>query len=245
MNNRNFVNPNIISILVTDGLKDTTFYEMINIINSATIEITEDDVKMYLKNNMNKNHPGLIEELEILKNMYENIDFYCMSETEEKKLLDLNIKIKEYEAKISKYKYNPFSYKYFKIYIVILKRKLMSLIEIYNNLLMINEKKEVPSEFFLKLNELDITIDESGNILYSDIRRIVDTIIYNFNDLCEMLEKANDINTYLNFKEYYRIKTMQGELFPSEEVQILNFEYSELMEFIPLTEKQRKLLIEN
>ena len=46
MNNRNFVNPNIISILVTDGLKDTTFYEMINIINSATIEITEDDVKM-------------------------------------------------------------------------------------------------------------------------------------------------------------------------------------------------------
>lgn len=121
----------------------------------------------------------------------------------------------------------------------------MSLIEIYNNLLMINEKKEVPSEFFLKLNELDITIDESGNILYSDIRRIVDTIIYNFNDLCEMLEKANDINTYLNFKEYYRIKTMQGELFPSEEVQILNFEYSELMEFIPLTEKQRKLLIEN
>ena len=98
------------------------------------------------------------------------------------------------------------------------------------------------------LTELDIVLDENGNVLKSDIVRLITPTIYNINDLNEKLAKANDLSTYLTFKmskhSLYRDGFSEGEVYPSQSIQINSLQYDYIQGNVRLSENQRKTLEE-
>ena len=203
-----------------------SYYEINNFINKASVRLKEKDIKKYLEDKYLDNHPNIKEEKERLKNR-KDID----SET---KKFAINL---EY----GKYKYEPYTLEYFNKYIEILKKKCINLIKIIDGITEETISKDV-------LKELDINLDENGNILMADVLRLTKPFIYNYNELKKMTDRANNLNTYLEFKlslDYvYRNGFSENELYPLEKLQDEHEEmFSKSKEgYVPLTENQKLLL---
>ena len=75
-----------------------------------------------------------------------------------------------------------------------------------------------------ELSNLDINLNEDGNILKSDMIRLIEPAIYNIEELKQKVEKANDVEAYLVFKISldfaYRAGLSEDELYPYEVIQI-------------------------
>ena len=138
-----------------------------------------------------------------------------------------------------KYRFEPYTLQYFKNYISILKNKCFNLIKIIDGII----NKSIPSDV---LKELDIKLDKKGNVLMSDVERIITPFIYNFIKLQELDKKANDLKTYLVFKisldDVYKNGNSEDELYPRDNLQNRHFEIEGENGYIPYTEKQKKLI---
>lgn len=147
------------------------------------------------------------------------------------------------DLSVARYCFEPYTLEYFNRYTAIVRNKvniLLSLIEKIGN-------KEIQPIQEL-LTELDIVLDENGNVLKSDIVRLITPTIYNINCLNEKLAKANDLSTYLTFKmskhSLYRDGFSEGEVYPSQSIQINSLQYDYIQGNVRLSENQRKTLEE-
>ena len=201
---------------------DLSYYEINRFIEKAEVNLKSNEIKKYLEEKY-------LEEKKLKKNYYKDIIYS-----------NYYVRRLELELEYGKYKFKPYTLEYFKKYINILKKKCINLIKIIDGLTNGTISPEL-------LKELDISLDENGNILMSDVLRITNPFIYNFNELKEMVNKANNLETYLDFKisldDVYRNGFSEVELYPSEKLQDENAEmFSKGKDgYIPLTEKQKIL----
>lgn len=220
-----YYNPNIIIKMLKNSLNES-YYEINDFVNKASVKLKEKDIKKFLEDKYLESHPKIKEEKERLKN---------------KKDIDSETKKFAINLEYGKYKYEPYTLEYFNKYIEILKKKCINLIKIIDGITEETISKDV-------LKELDINLDENGNILMFDVLRLTEPFIYNYNELKKMVERANNLNTYLEFKlslDYvYRNGFSENELYPLEKLQDEHEEmFSKSKEgYIPLTEKQKELL---
>jgi len=142
---------------------------------------------------------------------------------------------------VARYCFEPYTLEYFNRYTVIVRNKvniLLSLIEKIGN-----KDIQLIQEW---LTELDIVLDEKGNVLKSDIIRLITPTIYNINDLEEKLSKANDLSTYLTFKmskdSLYKEGLSEREVYPSQSIQIKSTYYDYIQGNVRLSERQRNEL---
>ena len=143
----------------------------------------------------------------------------------------------------ARYNYDSYTLDYFKKYTNIVRNKSTKILDI---ILKISNKET--SDIVDLLVELDIQLDENGNISKEDIVRLVSPFVHNYNGLVEKINNANNLETYLTFKlskhSLYRQGCSEGELYPISSIQTRTFHYDYLPGNVPLSEKQKKYLSE-
>lgn len=96
------------------------------------------------------------------------------------------------------------------------------------------------------ITELDIQLDENGNISKEDIIRLITPTVYNIEKLNEKVAKANDLSTYLTFKmsknSLHKYGWSEGEIYPSSSIQIKNLYYDHVRGNVPLSSNQKSEL---
>ncbi len=131
--------------------------------------------------------------------------------------------------------------RYFKTYISIVKNKTQTLLGIIEK---INEKDF--GEIKEYMDTLDLSFDEEGYILNSDVERLVKPTIYNLRNLHNKERKANTLNTYLTS----RVRHFSREvLYPDRSLQLYSFDNEKYFDcgagYVPLTTKQKEELEQN
>ena len=93
------------------------------------------------------------------------------------------------------------------------------------------------------LLDLDIVLDENGNILKEDIIRLITPTIYNIRELNNTVANANLLSTYLTFKlsknSLYRDGWSEEEIYPTSSLQSKNLYYSDREGNVDLSDNQR------
>ena len=147
----------------------------------------------------------------------------------------LNIDVTEEEIK--RVEGNTHYLEYFKRYTDILKTKcnvLLTLIE------KITEKDTVSIEKQLK--QLDVQMNDQGKILYPDVIRLLSPTMYNINHLKFMIERANNIESYMTDELVSIAILTSGEvgMYPQTVLQMKNVVYESIPGYIPLSNRQQK-----
>ena len=131
---------------------------------------------------------------------------------------------------------------YFKNYLEKRKKKCVTLFSIYEDMEAVKMEKELTKESVDRLQKLDIHFNECGNVYYEDALRLTKTIIFNVKDLFEIGDFANHLETYLDFsvtrESLKEARKRNLEIYPKEEVQLLDSKYIGNEEFLPLSKKQ-------
>ncbi len=150
------------------------------------------------------------------------------------------------ESKIKKYclrnllKYHPETLEYYRKMISIYKHRTIELLEIIDLLGRINIDSNEKNIDIRKLNTLaeyyDLMINRHGEIYYKDLERILNPFLYNMYKLLNYSLEANDIENYSNSK------TQKDNKYPTTSLQSRDIVDEGL---IPLTEKQKKIIIGN
>lgn len=142
---------------------------------------------------------------------------------------------------IARYCFEPYTLKYFHRYTDILRYKILLLLNIIEK---ISTKKSASIQDIL--DDLDIILDENGNITKQDIIRLLTPTIHNIQNYDQKINRANDLNTYLTFKESIHSLMRDGfsekELYPSETLQIKNLWYDNIKGNINLSDRQKEAL---
>ena len=142
-----------------------------------------------------------------------------------------------YKFNLDKYEYEPYMMYYYKKTINLLKRKCFKFIKLIESIVNKDAKEE-------DLINYDISIDKDGNILSTDIQRIIKPFVYNLYLLINKTIEANELDSYINHKinlnNLLRDGITEEDLYPSEELQSDSFGlYKDENAYIPYTDKQR------
>lgn len=222
-----YYNPSSI-IFFLEKVLGKSFDEIKESVDSFKIVVSSEEIECFLKQK-------LVEDDPLLK---KRIDSY--SKFDNRALDDILGASLEFNDRISysKYCFEPFSLEYFETYTTILRKKLFVLLNIIEGI----ANKSFPDE----LSDLDIVLDEDGRILNSDMVRLVTPTVYNYNDLCNKVLMANTLSTYLTLKMKKNSFESMGisleDLYPTESLQIQNFDNDNLNGNVKLSKNQRDLL---
>lgn len=136
-----------------------------------------------------------------------------------------------------RYYFEPYTLEYFKRYSNIVRNKTLLLLSIIEKI----GNRDCMSIKDL-MSELDILLDENGNILREDIIRLITPIVYNISELNEKVIKTNDLSTYLTFKmsqhSLYKDGWSEGEVYPTESLQIKYLQNDYIKGNVPLSNNQ-------
>ena len=197
-------------------------------IKESQIKLNEEDIRTYLNNLLLKDKPDL----------KDRIDNYVFDSSDLGNITDHFIDLSEYK----KYDFDPSILAFYKEYINILKFKCNNIIKIIDGLV----DETIPKDI---LKELDINIDENGDILMTDVLRLIEPFIYNFNKLNELVKESNDLKTYYNCKLKDTEKSNLYLYLSTADLQQKNIDVYDTNGneegCISLTEKQKKLLRQN
>lgn len=142
------------------------------------------------------------------------------------------------EISVSRYYFEPYTLQYFNKYTSIVRDKILLLLNIIEQ---IGNRNSMPIKDLIA--ELDIRLDENGNISKEDIIRLITPVVYNIEILEEKVSEANDLSTYLNFKmskdSLYKDGLSEGEIYPSTSLQIKSSFYGHVKGNVPLSSTQR------
>ena len=231
MNDNMYYFPTIMYQIIENRLS-LRMNEIRKIVDSSKIKLTEEEIKEYLDKRLMIENPNL---KEIMKKNLEG----------ENNELDVESAVERFMAQLEyrRYEYLPYTYKYYNNYIRILKNKCNNILKIMDGIADNTINQEV-------LNELDINLDEKGNILGSDVVRLTEPFIYNYKELVKKHNEGNILHTYLHNKisldDIFRKGLTEQELYPKEELQENNINLYESFDrvngSIPLTNNQKKLL---
>lgn len=236
-----YIDSHIIHRMVVDELKlSMSFKGIKEFVNTCEISITENEIRDFLDKKMDEEEPTLRKEFE---KPYKPISSNPLEWTEE----DIHREARAFGTAIlkSRYRFEPYSLQYFKIYTSILKEKCKTLFEILEDLAKIKDGT-ISEDGLDRIIDLDFHINKCGDININDVERLSDAIIYNVKDLYEKVTKGNNPETYLTFKESKHNMAKDGifesELYPRKEVQIKDLNYGFCKEFIALSENQEEKL---
>ncbi|MBR1376989.1 MAG: hypothetical protein IJ565_04165 [Bacilli bacterium] len=215
-----------------------SYKEIRGINKDADVKVTEDEIKEFLSSELETNKEHIRKEQESLARRFGNNDPVIIKATE-------NF---GYNLVISKYKYEPYTYQYFKKYIGILKEKNYIFFDLIDMLANLNIGIPLSDEKIKELKELleslDITLTSDYRISKEDVVRIVDPFIYNLKTIIETTKKANSLETYLDFKinedSIYKNGMTEEMVYPSTELQIKNIDIPLCKGYVPLTKKQEE-----
>lgn len=236
-----YIDSHIVNRMVVDELKlSMSFKGIKEFVNTCEISITENEIRDFLDKKMDEEEPTLRKELE---KPYKPISSNPLEWTEE----DIHREARAFGTAIlkSRYRFEPYSLQYFKIYTSILKEKCKTLFEILEDLAKIKDGT-ISEDGLNRIIDLDFHINKCGDININDVERLSDAIIYNVKDLYDKITKGNNPETYLTFKECKHNMAKDGifesELYPRKEVQIKDLDYGFCKEFIALSENQEEKL---
>ncbi len=139
----------------------------------------------------------------------------------------------------SKYEFNPAVLEYYEKYIKIMKNKVLLLLTIIESL-----TDKCDEELDKILNDIDVEINEKGEVSKEDLERLLLTTVYNIDALNDKLTEANDLSSYFYSSRFHRGLRFSGnssEYYPSEELQLSEEEYDFVpkYEYLPLSENQK------
>lgn len=137
-----------------------------------------------------------------------------------------------------RYYFEPYSLEYFNRYSNIVRDKALLLLNIIDK---IGNRDTISIQDLI--TELDIQLDENGNISKEDIIRLITPTVYNIGELNEKVSEANNLSTYLTFKmskhSLYKDGWSEGEIYPSSSLQIKSLHYAHVRGNVPLSSAQR------
>lgn len=208
-------------------------------VNDSQIIVTKEQIEEFLEQKFIEENPELKKKIESPRpKKNSNIVLgFSMQDIE-----DLSQGFSDYlEAR--GYCFEPYTLEYFNKYTTIVRNKANLLLKIIEKI----STKDITSVQDI-LSDLDIILDKNGNILKSDIVRLVTPIIYNINELNEKLLNANNLSIYLTFKmskhSLYRDDLSEGEVYPAQSIQVKDLFYDHVQGNVRLSENQRKKLKE-
>ena len=229
-----YIDPVVIKMSVVHDLKFMmTYDDLKKFIKEATVKLKDSDIKKYLTDKMDKEHPGLRKRLNDERN-YSINDKSHIEKVNDQKIA-------------AAYYYDPYSLNYFKKYILILKQKLIELCNLIDDLNQL-ENEEAYNRVKKKLHQLDMRINYKNELYYIDAIRIEEAFVYNFNDFYKKVVIANNLETYYKFKltkaKVLKECVFESNLYPKKELQIKDLKYLHDKQFISLSAEQEKKLIE-
>lgn len=207
-------------------------------VKSSNVTATEDEIKKFLNDTLAKENPTLKERMEKPKpNSKISLGKHSVKDILES-TQDFMDKL-EYE----RYEYEPYALKYYKKYTNILKSKINRLLYIIENI-GIKKYNAIQNE----LLDLDIVLDNNGNILKSDIIRLITPTVYNIEKLEEKINEANNLSTYLTNKislhKLYKEGCSEEEIYPTKSLQTKNLYNGNLPGEVKLSDNQKQELRE-
>ena len=205
-------------------------------VSNAVVKVTEEDIKKFLDEKFSEEDPELKERIENPKPRSEK---RVIEWTKEDIKEDTQRFVDELSA--NRYCFNSYTLEYFKRYTTIVRNKALQLINIIESI----GTKQADNIKGL-LGELDINLDESGNIKVVDIDRLVTPTIQNIEDLNEKISIANNLETYLTFKisreSLLREGIMENEIYPSTSIIIKGLYGGRRKGNVPISDDQEKEL---
>lgn len=145
------------------------------------------------------------------------------------------------ELTAARYGFDPYTLDYFHKYSNIVRNKAKKILDIIEKI--VNKDYSTIVDLLI---QLDIKLDENGNITKEDIIRLIPPFIHNYNSLVEKVNNANNLETYLTFKlskhSVYRNGCSEGELYPTSSIQTKSLYYDYLPGNISLSTNQKETL---
>jgi len=220
-----YYNPSVIVNKLEQELR-LNYDDIVHYVATARVRVNEKKIKSYLDKRFQNENSELkekVDKIELSNNKTSG-----------------QISAKGINELISyKYYFEPYTLEYFKKTVRIYKKKCNNIIKIINGIIDGNIPREI-------LQELDIKVSKNGNIIMSDILRLTEPLVYNFNRLKETVQRANKLETYYEYKlslDSIRNNESNVEvIYPSEELQNIHYEFEGERGFVPYT-KQQKLLL--
>lgn len=220
------------TITVLENIFDTKFDDIISEVNSAQIIVTEEQITEFLEKKFEEENSELKKRIESSKPKRSgNIAKW----TDE----DIKASSQEFIDGISalRYYFEPYTLEYFKRYSNIVRNKALLLLNVIEK---IGNRNTLSIQDLI--TELDIQLDEHGNISKENIIRLITPTVYNIEKLNEKVSKANDLSTYLTFKmskhSLYRDGWSEEEIYPSSFLQIKSLCYDHVKGNVPLSGAQ-------
>ncbi len=220
-------------ITILENILGNRLDDIKNWINSTQVVVSKEQITEYLEKTFEKENPELKKRIESPKPKRCENTFGWTTE-------DIKASLKEFADNLSKgrYYFEPYTLEYFKRYSNIVRNKALLLVSIIEK---IGNRDCISIQDLM--SELDIQLDENGNILREDIIRLITPTVYNINKLNEKVTKANDLSTYLTFKmskhSLYRDGWSEKEIYPTESLQIKNLYYDYIKGNVPLSNNQK------
>ena len=221
-------------ITILENEMGETLENLKNRVNNNKIDVTEKEITEYLDKKFQEENPELKARIEDSKNKNAGVIEFGMTDEEitqwKQNFAD--------SLMVKRYYFEPYTLEYFKRYSNIVRKKALLLLSII---------EKIGNKDYMSIQDLiidlDINIDEEGNILKDDINRLIIPTIYNINVLTEKVTQANNLDTYLTFKmskhSLYRDDWSEKEIYPSESIQIKNLYYDHVKGNVRLSNNQR------
>ncbi len=220
-------------ITILENILENKLDEIKNKINNTQVMVSKEQITEYLEKRFAEENPELKSRIESPKpKRSRNVAEW----TDE----DIEASSQEFADSLSvaRYYFEPYTLEYFKRYSNIVRNKSLLLLSIIEKLG--NKNYALIQDL---LSELDVQLDKNGNILKEDIIRLITPTVYNIKKLNEKVTKANDLSTYLAFKmskhSLYKDDISEGEIYPTELLQIKNLYYGDIKGNIPLSNNQK------
>lgn len=208
-------------------------------VDNLNISVNKQEIEVYLDKMFEEENPELkrkLENLSLRKRSNNILELTLQSIKESSQEL-------EDQLSARRYFFEPYTLEYFNRYINIVRIKAKKILSIIEKIVNRNY-----SDIVDLMVDLDIQLDENGNILRDDIVRLISPFIHNFNELNEKVKNANDLSTYLTFKQtkhsLYRSGCSEDELYPTTSIQVKNLYYDYLPGNILLSANQKEELRE-
>lgn len=233
-----YFEPKII-ITILEDILGKRFESIKKDVNESKICVNRQQIEGYLNKLFEENDPELKRRIEERKNKKQDKNILSWTK------IDIEDSVQAFSDQLEakKYYFEPYTLKYFNKYSNIVRNKALKILNIIEGL--VNQECYFNPDL---LEKLDIKLDENGNIKREDIIRLVKPFVYNYNALVEKVSEANNLDTYLTFKQslhsVYRSGFSEDELYPTTSIQVNNCLIGDLPGNIPLSDYQKQILNE-
>lgn len=220
-------------ITILENILGNKFNDITDAVNSAQVVVTKEQITEFLEKRFEEDDLELKKRIESPKHKRSGDITKWTDE-------DIEAYSQEFADGISasRYYFEPYTLEYFNKYSNIVRNKALSLLNIIEK---IGNRDSISIQD--SIIELDIQLDENGNISKEDIIRLITPTVDNIEKLYEKVSKANDLSTYLTFKmskhSLHRNGVFESEIYPSSSLQMKDLYNDCVRGNVPLSGAQR------